>query len=130
MSKSKKKTLQPEFDSVSAEAFYTTLCDPEEPEIISLEGIGSLCESLGIDAASDVRALVLVWKLGAITKPGQITHNEFINGLKNFNVWNIDGLKTLLPSLDPGFLEKSEFRGNISFYYEIFFRNLFKLSLF
>ena len=76
-----------------------------------MEGIGNLCEQLGIDASSDVRALVLMWKLGANSKPGCIRKEEFMNGMRNICKTNLEELKSYLPGLDTGFLEQQEFRG-------------------
>ena len=34
-------------DESAAEALFLSLADPEDPQIISMEGIASLCERLG-----------------------------------------------------------------------------------
>ena len=60
-----------------------------------------------------------MWNLGAVTKPGSINRTEFIEGMKKLKKTDISGLIKLLPSFDPGFLEKSDFRGN--FYLRLFF---------
>jgi len=60
------------------------------------------------------RVLVLMWTLGALLKPGAITRSEFYNGMKKHKKYDIAGIKSMLPSLDPGFLEKAQFRGKNS----------------
>ena len=87
--------------------------DVEDPESMAMDGIGTLCESLGLDASSDVKALVLVWRLGAVSKPGLITKSEFISGMEALRKDSIAGLVQIVPSLDPGFLDRAEFRGSI-----------------
>jgi hypothetical protein len=94
------------------EALFQSLADPEDPETISIEGLGALCEKLGIDASADVRALVLAMKLGSKSKPGRITHEEFLEACKRLQVSNEDQIRAKLPALDPGFMEANEFRGD------------------
>ena len=103
------------FDSKAVDALYESLMDPEDPDMLSMEGISTLCESLGLDPSSDVRVLVLLWKLGASSKPGNITKAEFSSGFQKLQVSSVEKLKTMLPSLDPGFLDVSEFRGKYHF---------------
>lgn len=100
-----------DIDQAAIEKLALELVDPEDPDVISMEGIATLCEKLGIDAASDVRSLVLVWRLGAVSKPGQIQKSEFVEGLKQLGLSDVQGLQNYLPALDPGFLDRSEFRG-------------------
>jgi hypothetical protein len=83
----------------------------EDTEALSLEGIAKLCSEVDIDAGSDVRGLVLMWRLGAVSKPGTITRKEFIDGMRRFRVSSIKDLSSKVPSLDLGFLERAEFRG-------------------
>jgi hypothetical protein len=52
-----------------------------------------------------------MWSLGAISKPGSISRSEFMEGMKKLKCSNISGLVKILPSFDPGFLEKHDFRG-------------------
>lgn len=104
-------TKSEKFDAKAAEELFESLADPDDPELVSMEGIGKLCESLGLDPAADVRVLVLVWKLGGVTKPGSITKTEFLKGCQTLQASNVDKLKSLLPSFDPGFLDQPQFRG-------------------
>ena len=84
-------------------------------------GIGLLFEELGLDPTSDVKCLVLLWKLGASEKPGQITLTEWGVGMKKLGVESIEGLKRLLPGCDLGFMEEVDFKS--------FFKFVFKFNL-
>ncbi|KAM3567906.1 hypothetical protein VYU27_009959, partial [Nannochloropsis oceanica] len=62
----------------------------------------------------DVRVLVLMWKLGARRRPGQISREEFEGALKQLELDTLDKLRDrLLPSLDVDFLQGDDFK---SFY--------------
>lgn len=106
-----------------AESVYQKFADPDDPEVISMEGVEALCKEVGItDISEDVRALVLCFKLGACTievtgkpKPGCIKHDEFIKAMKSMNKSTLAHIAQLLPSLDPGFMEASEFKNFFSF---------------
>eukprot|EP01038_Epipyxis_sp_PR26KG_P004271 gene4271-6050_t len=120
-SSKKKSTSKSEskYDDSAAQELYLTLCNVEDdPDRIDMEGIGKLCEMLSIDPATDVTVLSLMWKLGATSKPGSISQTEFLNGLKQFRVYDINGIKSILPSLDPGFLDKNEFRDFYRFVFQ------------
>jgi len=65
-----------------------------------------------------VRLLVLLWKLGANSKPGAITRKEFTTGMLALKMDSLADLKSLLPSLDPGFLEGPEFRTFYKFVFQ------------
>ena len=56
-----------------------------------------------------MRVLVLLWKLGANKKPAEIQKDEWISGCRKLQLDSIDKFKTLLPSLDTGFMERDEF---------------------
>ncbi len=107
------------FDPKAADGLYESLMDPDDPDLLSMEGISKLCESLDLDPSSDVRVLVLLWKLGATSKPGNITRTEFTTGLQKLQASNVDKLKSLLPSLDPGFLDRAQFRGTFLMFHII-----------
>jgi len=51
-------------------------------EAVDMSGICQLGEDIGIDAATDVSILVLVWKLGAKAKPGHVTEAEWTEGME------------------------------------------------
>lgn len=63
-----------------------------------------------IDPLEDIRILVLLFKMGAKTKPAQITRHEWIAGCSALNIQSVESLKSLLPSLDPGFMNHNQFR--------------------
>jgi hypothetical protein len=73
-------------------------------------GICKLCEFIEIDPLEDIRILVLLFKMGAKSKPAQITRDEWMAGCAKLNIVSIDSIKSLLPSLDPGFMDQMEFR--------------------
>lgn len=101
------------FDVAAAERLFTSLADPDDPDMLYMDGISTLCEQLGMDPGTDVRVLVMLWKLGASSKPGCITRAEFTTGLQKLKASDVNKLQTLLPSFDPGFLDKTEFRGEV-----------------
>ncbi len=100
------------FNEAATGLFFDSLADLDDPELISMEGISKLCDQLNIDPNTDVRVLVLMWKLGAISKPGSITRSEFLQGMKALGKSDSVGLSQLLPSFDPGFLDRPSFRGH------------------
>ena len=95
---------------------YSSL-DASDPFAIGMEGIASLCDDVGVDPTEDVRSLVLLWRLGASSKPGQISQAEWAEGMKKNGVDSIDSIKTILPSLDTGFMLPQDFK---SFYIFVF----------
>ncbi len=91
---------------------FREFADPEEPSRINIEGISRLADAIGLPI-DDVKLLALMWKLGAKEKPASISEEEFVNGCMNFNGLSsvsVDALKSVVPILDPGFLEGSEFK--------------------
>jgi hypothetical protein len=98
------------FNEAVVEALFDKLADEDDPDLMSMEGIGTLCEEMGIDPSSDVRCLVMVWKLGSAAKPGAVTKVEFVAGMRKLGKTDAKGLATCLPMFDPGFLEQQEFR--------------------
>ena len=110
---SAKKSKQDDQSLAAIEALFQKYVDEDDPDSISMDGISKLSEDIGIDPSSDIRLLVLLWRLGASSKPGIITKTEFINGFRNLQLDSIDGIKNILPSLDPGFLDRAVFRGEL-----------------
>jgi hypothetical protein len=84
-------------------------------------GIGMLGEKLGIDVTEDIRILVLLWKMDCKDKPGSITLTEWTNGCEALNIDTFEAMSELLPSLELGFLENSEFKD--------FYKFCFKFNL-
>mmetsp|Transcript_9610 Transcript_9610/g.23293 ORF Transcript_9610/g.23293 Transcript_9610/m.23293 type:complete len:234 (+) Transcript_9610:188-889(+) len=105
-------------DEAAAEALFAEFADEDDPTVIEMDGIVKLCEQLDIDPESDVRILVLLWKLGSKEKPAQITKEEFMGGCNNLEIDTIEKLKSLLPSLDTGFLDQDEFKSFYKFCFQ------------
>jgi len=114
----KKAASEPPPPPAAVVALFSELSDPEDPEIISLEGLQKLGEQLGLDAASDVRFLVLLWKLGSGSKAGCITRAEFTAGMHTMRKSNLEALRQSIPACDPGFLEQKEFREFYKFVFQ------------
>lgn len=113
--KSAKKTV---YNNGGAVELFSLLADPENPDIATMEGIFKLGELLEIDASADVRILSILWKFGAISKPGCITKAEFLAGMESNFITDIKGLKDSLYTFDTGFLEASEFREFYKFVFQ------------
>ena len=88
---------------------FAILCDPEDPEIIAGDGICKLCELVGVDS-QDRAALMLFWRLGAGSKPGLVTREEFLKGMTKIRKNTVQDLRAYIPHLDTGFLTYDEFR--------------------
>mmetsp|Transcript_31012 Transcript_31012/g.29620 ORF Transcript_31012/g.29620 Transcript_31012/m.29620 type:complete len:222 (+) Transcript_31012:221-886(+) len=117
--KAAKGVINLSLDDDAIDTLFTSFADEDDPDCMSLDGIGTFCEQLGMDPSSDVRLLVLLWKLVAVSKPGQVTRKEFTTGMTNvFKKDSLEGLKTVLPSLDPGFLERAPFRDFYKFVFQ------------
>lgn len=78
------------------------------------EGIGKMASDLSLDPQSDVRVLVLCWRMGA-KKPSQIDSEEWESGAASLGVDSFDKLKDLIPSLDPTELDRYQFRNFYKF---------------
>lgn len=81
-------------------------------------GIFTLGEKLGIDATEDIRILVLLWKMGCREKPSQLQKQEWMSGCAQLQVDTWDKVRGLIPSLDTGFLEQSEFKDFYKFCFQ------------
>lgn len=108
--KSKKKKPPSLLSETATEKLFIELCDEEDPSVIGLEGVASLCEKIDLDCETDIRVLVMLYKLGSREKPGQITKEEFLSGCSDLQVDSISKFKKLLPSLDTGFMDQDEFK--------------------
>lgn len=74
---------------------------------------------LDIDAVEDIRALVLLYKLGCAAKPpGCLQQTEFIAGCHKLDCSSWDDLKNLVPALDTGFMESVSFRDFYKFCFQ------------
>ncbi len=101
------------FDEKATEKLFAELADEEDPTVIEMEGIATLCEKLDIDPETDIRILVLLWKLGSNEKPAQISKEEFMSGCYEHQLDSVEKFKGFLPQLDTGFMDQEEFK---SFY--------------
>ena len=77
---------------------------------VMYKGICAIAEKLNIDPLEDIRILVLLHKLGANAKPGQISREEWKKGCDKLQTDSIEKLQGLLPGLDTGFMMDHEFR--------------------
>ena len=90
---------------------------------MTFEGLGKLGEDLGIDASSDTKLLVLCWRLGA-EKPGCLSKEEWSRFAENRHLptygkaQTVSVLKAGWNSLDPNFLDNSEFKPFFRFCFE------------
>lgn len=57
-----------------------------------------------------MRILVLLWKMGANEKPAQISKQEWMQGCAKLSVDSVAKFQGLLPSLDTGFLDQTDFK--------------------
>ena len=75
---------------------------------------------LSIDPSTDLRALVIMWRLGAFSKPGCITKQEFVKGMKALDTHALQSLgnKIKKNEFDAGFLETKEFREFYKFVFQ------------
>ena len=60
-----------------------------------------------------------MWRLGACSKPGQISLSEFETGMQRLGCESVESLAPVTPSLDPGFLERAEFREFYKFVFQV-----------
>lgn len=67
-SKQQKKTKHDNvIDESAIEKMYSNYTDEEDPDVITMDGISKLSDDLGLDPSTDVRVLVLLWRLGKCT---------------------------------------------------------------
>ena len=74
-----------------------------------MEGISTFCDQLGLDI-EDIRILLLLWKMNAVEKPAQISREEWMTACRSIHVDSIEKFQNILPSLDAGFLDRTEFK--------------------
>jgi hypothetical protein len=100
----------PRINEAEAEKIFQEMVEEDDPSAAGMEGICKLCEQLDLDAEEDIRVLVLLWKLGSKEKPAQISREEWMSGCNKLRVDSIPKFQSILPSLDIGFLDHSEFK--------------------
>ena len=103
--RSKANSSKKQYDSTAASSLFDSICEDDDKEIATMEGIMKLGEMIGIDASTDIRMLVILWKFEAKTKPSCITRSEFLGGMERSYITDAKGLETSLYTFDPGFLE-------------------------
>lgn len=97
-------------DEEVAAKLFDEIADDDDPTVAGMEGISILCEKLEIDPLEDIRILVLLWKMGSKEKPAQISKEEWMAGCRALRLDSISSFQALLPSLETGFLDQSEFK--------------------
>ncbi|CAB9516147.1 DCN1-like protein [Seminavis robusta] len=102
----------------NAEKLFQEIADEDDDQVAGMEGISQLCEKLDIDPLEDLRVLVLLWKMGANEKPAQISKQEWMQGCAKLNVDSIAKFQNILPSLDTGFLDQTEFKDFYKFCFQ------------
>mmetsp|Transcript_21209 Transcript_21209/g.59043 ORF Transcript_21209/g.59043 Transcript_21209/m.59043 type:complete len:218 (-) Transcript_21209:325-978(-) len=116
--KSKKKGSASDLDTDTIRSMFQELAEEDDPSVAGMEGICKLCEKLDLDPVDDIRVLVLLWKLGSEEKPGQITSQEWEDGCEKLRTDSIEKFKEVLPSLDPGFMDRAEFKDFYKFCFQ------------
>jgi len=95
-------------------------CDPSS-SCMGMEGLSALADDLNMDE-TDLRVMVLAWKMGAGSSPGStpgtITRKEFVEGLSSNGMKNLGDIKKHIPSLDPGFLLPTQFMSFYTFFFK------------
>jgi len=116
-SKNSSKSIQ---EAAVEKLFAEILADPEDTSVATMEGISKFSERIGIDPMEDVRILVLIWKMtnGDTEKPAQISKTEWIRGCQKLQVDSIAKFQNLLPSLEMGFLDQTEFKDFYKFCFQ------------
>jgi len=97
------------------EDLYNHYKDSEEQRI-TLNGIEKLMKDLGVDP-NDIVAFLIAWYCGA-TSFGEITKEEFIEGLTSLRVDTIPKFKERLPSLRNEILDERSFKEFYTFLFE------------
>lgn len=96
---------------------FDSIADPDDSSIATMEGISKLCEELELDI-EDIRILVLLWKMNAVEKPAQISRHEWMTACSKMNLSSIESIQKIMPSLDTGFLDRSEFKDFYKFCFQ------------
>ena len=109
---SKKEAEEPRVNKEAISELFTEWAD--EPDLMTMEGIGLMAEALDMDPSSDVRLLALCWRLGA-KKPSQVDREEFERGMEKLGCDDLEKLKALVVTLDPAELDHRTFRDFFKF---------------
>ena len=58
-----RKPAKPTVDESAITSLFEKYADPDDPEVVAIDGIGDIAEQIELDPGSDVRVLVLCWRL-------------------------------------------------------------------
>lgn len=89
------------------EALFQKYKDPHD-DIVSVDGISTFCQDLGVDPA-DIVMLVLSWHMSAATMC-EYSKEEFVNGLARLGVDSVEKLKRRLPDVRNELRDEHKFR--------------------
>lgn len=94
-------------DKKKLEALYIRYKDPNENDKITVDGIMTFLNELGLSPESKL-VLIIAWKFKAATQC-EFTRDEFINGMTELGCDHVEKLKARLPNLE------TELRDNYKF---------------
>ncbi|KAG2219199.1 hypothetical protein INT45_013065 [Circinella minor] len=95
-------------DVRAVERLYTTYQDPDNKEMIMIEGTMQLCQDLGIEP-TQLEFLLVSYHLGS-ERMGEFGHKEFVQGMIRLQCDSISRLKQALPSLVTALNDPESFR--------------------
>ncbi|XP_039263752.1 DCN1-like protein 1 [Styela clava] len=99
---------KPTVDRRRIEALYNRLRDPQDPDKIGVEGITKFLEELQLDPTSRL-VLIIAWKFKAAVQC-EFTRAEFINGMIELSVDDLEKLRWMLPNLETEIADKAKFK--------------------
>lgn len=106
----------------SIEKMFDEISEEDDPNTLTMEGICTIAEHLDINPLEDIRILVLLFKLSGsakqFEKPGQLSREEWKKGCMELQTDSYDKFRSLLPSLDVGFMVDSDFRDFYKFCFQ------------
>lgn len=117
---------KPSIERRKLEALFNRLKDPHEPDKIGVEGISKFCEDLHLDPTSRL-VLVIAWKFKAAVQC-EFTKSEFINGMTELCVDDLEKLRWMLPNLENELSDKTKFKSLYQYTFN-FAKNLEQKSL-
>lgn len=95
------------------ESLFHHLSDPDEPTKIGVDGISKLLEELRLEP-TDRMVLIIAWKFKAAVQC-EFTKAEFINGMTELGVDDVEKLRRILPQLQTEIADKSKFKNLYQF---------------
>lgn len=100
-------------DRRKLEALFHRLCDPDDPGKIGVEGISKFLEELRLDP-TDRLVLIIAWKFKAAVQC-EFSKAEFINGMTELCVDDLEKLRWMLPNLESEIADKAKFKNLYQF---------------